>query len=67
MRPGIIILNQSGSLPTLYGLLKMPDSQVLPNEYERLKRFVLAHLSRGLKVGYCDRSSSIVCSSVRKL
>ena len=27
----------------------------------------LAHLSRGLKVRYCDRSSSIVCSSVRKL
>ena len=35
MRPGIIILHQSGSLPTLYGLIKMPDAQVLQNEYER--------------------------------
>ena len=34
MRPGCIILNQSGRLPTEYWPLKIPDTQVLPNEYE---------------------------------
>ena len=41
MRPGCIILNKSGRLPTEYGPLTMPDAQVLSNEYEPYRRICM--------------------------
>ena len=47
MRRGCIILNQSGRLPTEYGPLKMPGAQILPNEYERQRRFCIFFTHKG--------------------